>query len=134
MALFDDVVGILPLLREEAEGGMRDTGVTNRPGPLVTDPDTGVVTPGLVKVYEGKVKLQGAKSIAGEPVAGAHKFILENLQLHFPVGTGLRIDDVCTLTASELDPENVGLKFRLTEQDRGTYRTADRWNVELVVK
>lgn len=120
--------------RKRAERLMVTMGVARRPGPLVTDPDTGVVAPSLVDVYAGKCKLQGARSVAGEPVAGAHKFVIENLQLHFPVGTKLRVDDVCTLTASRLDPDLVGLKFRLTELDRGEMRTALRWNVELVVK
>lgn len=134
MSLADDLIGALPELRAQAEAMMTDTGSVRRPGPEVTDPETGVVTPGMVEVYAGKVKLQGARALAGEQVAGGHKFIIENLQLHFPVGSGLRIDDVCTLTASVLDPDQVGLSFRLTEKDRGTYRTADRWNVELVVK
>lgn len=110
------------------------TGIVHRPGPEMTDPDTGVVTPGLVEVYAGKCKLQGARALASEPVAGGQKLVIENLQIHFPTGSGLQIDDVCTLTASAMDPDLVGLKFRLTEKDRGELRTAARWNVELVVK
>lgn len=132
--LADDIADVLHDLRAQAESLMTDSCVARRPGPEVTDPITGEVTPGLTEIYAGKVKLQGARALAGEKNAGGHKFIIENLQLHFPVGTPLQIDDMVTLTASVLDPEQVGLIFRLTEKDRGTYRTAARWNVELVVK
>lgn len=133
MSLIDDLLAELPNLRAEAESLMTDAGVTHRPGEGVTDPETGVFAPGLTEVYAGKCKLQGAKAMANEPEAGGHRFMIENLQLHFPIGSDLRANDVHTLTDSVLDPTNVGLKFRLTEQDRGTFRTAERWNVELVV-
>lgn len=120
--------------RKRAERLMVAAGTVHRLGPEVTDPETGEVAPGLTVVYAGKCKVQGARALASEPVAGGHKFVIENLQVHFPVGTGLQVDDVCTVTASRMDPDMVGLKFRLTELDRGELRSAARWNVELVVK
>lgn len=120
--------------REAAESLMTDAGTVHRPGPEVTDPDTGVVTPGLVEVYDGACKVQGATAQAASPEAGGHAYVVESLQLHFPVSSQLKIDDVVTIAASPMDPDLVGLKFRLVELARGTFRTADRWNVELVVK
>lgn len=120
--------------REVAESLMTETCTAHRPGPEVTDPVTGVVAPGLVVVYAGACKVQGATAQAASPEAGGHSFVVEALQLHFPVSSSLRIDDVVTVTASPMDPDLVGLSFRLVELARGTYRTADRWNVELVVK
>lgn len=120
--------------RRRAARLMIATGVAHRPGPELTDPDTGVVTPGLVEVYAGACKVQGATAQAASPEAGGHAFVVESLQLHFPVSSQLKIDDVVTITASPMDPDLVGLKFRLVELARGTFRTADRWNVELVVK
>lgn len=120
--------------RRRAARLMIATGVVHRPGPEVTDPDTGVVTPGLVEVYGGACKVQGATAQAASPEAGGHAYVVESLQLHFPVSSQLKIDDVVTITASPMDPDLVGLTFRLVELARGTFRTADRWNVELVVK
>lgn len=120
--------------RAVAESLMADSCTVQRPGPELTDPDTGVVTPGLVEVYAGACKVQGATAQAASPEAGGHAFVVESLQLHFPVSSALRIDDVVTIDSSPMDPDLVGLKFRLVELARGTFRTADRWNVELVVK
>lgn len=140
MGFSDDILSALPDLREAAESLMIHTGVVRRPGLDVTDPDTAVVTPGLVEVYTGECKLQGAKSLASEPVAAGQKLIIENLQVHFPVRVALQIDDVVEMTVA-LDPDTgepdmdvQGKSFRLVELDRGSLRTAKRWNVELVVK
>lgn len=120
--------------RAVAESLMSDACTVRRPGPDVTDPDTGVVAPGLVVVYAGPCKVQSNQQVASEPSAGGHNFVVENLKVHFPVSSQLRIDDVVTIDSSVMDPDLNGLDFRLVDMPRGTYRTADRWNVELVVK
>lgn len=120
--------------RKRAERLMTDSCTTSRPGPNVTDPVTGEVTPSLTPVYTGACKVQGATAQAASPEAGGHAYVIESLQLHFPVSSQLRIDDIATITASTMDPDLVGSTFRLVELARGTFRTADRWNVELVVK
>ncbi|NKG22210.1 DUF6093 family protein [Paeniglutamicibacter terrestris] len=120
--------------RALAESLMLDSCMASRPGPNVTDPITGAVTPSLTPVYSGACKVQGATAQAANPEAGGHAYVIESLQLHFPVSSQLRIDDIATITASTMDPDLVGSKFRLVELARGTFRTADRWNVELVVK
>ncbi len=134
MTFSDDIVGALPFLREQAESLMLDSCTVSRPGPNVTDPVTGAVTPSLTPVYSGACKVQGATAQAANPEAGGHAYVIESLQLHFPVSSQLQIDDVATITASTMDPDLVGSTFRLVELARGTFRTADRWNVELVVK
>lgn len=120
--------------RRLAESLMSDACTAHRPGPETTDPETGETTPGLTEVYAGRCKVQVATAQAASPEAGGHAYVIESLQLHFPVTSQLFIDDVVTVTASPMDPDLVGLRFRLVELARGTYRTADRWNVELVVK
>lgn len=120
--------------RAVAESLMLDSCTTQRPGPNVTDPNTGAVTPSLTPVYTGACKVQGATAQAANPEAGGHAYVIEELQLHFPVSSHLRVDDVVTITASTMDADLVGSTFRLVELARGTFRTADRWNVELVVK
>lgn len=126
--------GVLPMLQEQAESLMLSTATAHRPGQETTDPETGETTPGLTEVYSGRCKVQGATAQAASPETGGHAYVIESLQLHFPVSSQLFIDDVVTVTASPMDPDLVGLRFRLVELARGTYRTADRWNVELVVK
>lgn len=120
--------------RKRAERLMTDSCTASRPGPNVTDPVTGAVTPSLTPVYSGACKVQGATAQAASPEAGGHAYVIESLQLHFPVSSQLQIDDIATITASTMDPDLVGASFRLVELARGSFRTADRWNVELVVK
>lgn len=131
MSLADDVMNVLPFLREQAEGLMFETGVASRPGESFTNEDGVVVTPSSV-VYEGKCKLQTTVAQAANPVSVGHRFTVENLQLHFPVGAPVQTGDSVRLTASQLDDSNVGSVFRLVELARGSQRTAARWNVELV--
>ena len=117
--------------RAEAEALMLTGVVVSRPGAPVTDADGAVVTP-LAEVFTGFCKVQTTVAQATSPVAGGHSFMVENLQLHFPVLSSLRVDDVAIVVSSAMDPDLVGLSFRIIEAARGTYRTADRWNVELV--
>ena len=119
--------------RAAAEALMVDECTAARPtGALVTDPGTGVDSPVSSVVYSGRCKVQSATAQAASPEAGGHAFTVEQLRLDFPASSSLRTGDVATITASELDPDLVGLAFRLVELARGTFRTADRWNVELV--
>ena len=131
MSLADDVADILPFLREQAESLMFETAVASRPGEPFTDEDGVVITPSSV-VYEGRCKLQTTVAQAASPVSAGHQFMVENLQLHFPVGAPVQTGDWAKLTASQLDDSNVGNAFRLVELARGSQRTAARWNVELV--
>lgn len=117
--------------RAEAEALMLTGVVVSRPGTPFTDADGVVVTP-LAEVFAGFCKVQTTVAQAASPVAGGHSFTVENLQLHFPVSSSLRVDDVAVVVSSVMDPDLVGLSFRIVEAARGTYRTADRWNVELV--
>ncbi|KUM31575.1 hypothetical protein AQ436_00085 [Arthrobacter sp. EpRS66] len=133
MSLADDVLGALPEFQAAAESLMIDSCEVERStGVQVTDPVTGVVTDEWLQVYSGRCKVQSRTAVAAEPVAGGHRFTLEQLAVHFPMGVKLRLDDRVTITASALDSSLVGLQFRLTELPRGSIRTANRWEVELV--
>lgn len=127
MSLEDDVLQG----RAEAEAIMLNNCIARRPGTDYTDPDGVVITP-LTDVYAGKCRVQTTVAQAASPVAGGHKYTVENLQLHFPALTSLKTGDVVTITTEGLDPSLVGLVFRLVELARGSQRTAARWNVELV--
>lgn len=118
--------------RLAAEALMIDTCLVERYTGEVTDPLTGVVSEGWETVYEGVCKVQGRQAQASSPVAGGHVFTVEQLMIHLPVSAQSRLDDRVTIVTATMDPDLVGATFRLTELARGTYRTADRWNVEAV--
>lgn len=118
--------------RQAAESLMIDTCLVERSLGEVTDPVTGVVSEGWLTVYEGVCKVQGRQAQASSPVAGGHVFTVEQLMIHLPVSAQSRLDDRVTIVTATMDPDLVGSTFRLTELARGTYRTADRWNVEAV--
>lgn len=118
--------------RLAAEALMIDSCVVERSIGEVTDPLTGVVTDGWETVYEGVCKVQGRQAQASSPVAGGHSYTVEQLMIHLPVSAQSRLDDRVTIVIATMDPDLVGATFRLTELARGTYRTADRWNVEAV--
>lgn len=118
--------------RLAAEALMIDTCLVERSVGEVTDPVTGVVSEGWKTVYTGVCKVQGRQAQATSPVAGGHAFTVEQLMIHLPVSAQSRLDDRVTIVSATMDPDLVVATFRLTELARGTYRTADRWNVELV--
>lgn len=117
-----------------AEALMSSLCIVRRPGPLATDPETGVVAPSLVVVYEGKCRVQSSDIGESTADAGGHRFVLWDAKVYFPAGSGLRVDDVCEVIASPLNADEVGNSYRIKERRIGSHKTADRWNVELVVK
>lgn len=119
--------------RQAAESLMLDACVIERDtGATVTDPVTGKVVKVFETIYAGKCKVQGRSAVSLNQSAGGHVFTVEQLMVHLPVSAQSQLDDRVTVTVAHLDADLVGLKLRLTELARGTYRTADRWNVELV--
>lgn len=120
--------------REMAEELMLDTCQVERSLGLVTDPVTAVVSEAWETVYAGKCKVAGDKTQAASPQAGGHVFTVEQLQVHLPVSALSVTGDRVTIQSAVLDADLVGTQFRLTELARGSYRTADRWNVELVTQ
>ena len=127
MSLASDVLAVLPVLRAEAESLMIDTCTITRPGDSVTDPDSGVVTPGTTPVYSGKCKVQSKDSATSTPEAGEAVFVVVSRQIHIPVGAAdVRNDDVVTVTASVLNPFGVGRRYRVEGFTPDSYDTAAR--------
>ena len=120
--------------RAAAESLMTTTCTVGRPtGEFVTHPDTGVDTPEVRPVaVRGICKVQAATPQAAAPVVGGQAITVERLQIHLPIGDPVRPGDTVTITGSPMDPALVGSVFRLTELARGTYRTAQRWDAELI--
>ena len=119
---------------------MVDACTVDRPGPPVTDPETGAVSATSTPIYgpdsaeAGKCKVQRTATQASNPTAGGHQFTLQDSRVDFPVSAGpLMVDDVVTLTASVLDPQLVGRSFRVTELFHKSYATAQRTTVSEVV-
>lgn len=113
--------------RRAAENLMLDTCTVKRVTGTSTDDNTAAVTPTYSTVYSGLCKLQrpaaaGRRDIAEDSVAVAP------LELHLPISgsAGIQTDDVVTVTASQLDADNVGKVFRIAGPARGTFRTARR--------
>lgn len=119
--------------RAAAESLMVDECAVSRPGEPFTDPESGVVSPSSVPVYSGACKVQAAGAQSANPVAGGHLFSTLDSRVDFPVEAGpFQVDDVVTITASLLDPLQVGRVFRVTEVLRKSFATAQRCRVEEV--
>lgn len=114
---------------------MLDSCKVERPGDPVTDQESGTVTPSMSPVYAGKCKVQQTMSQGANPSAGSHAFTIQDSRVDFPVSAGpLMVDDVVTITASELDPQLVGTVFRVSELFHKTYATAQRTRVDEVTE
>lgn len=133
MSLADDVIGVLPVFRAEAEALMVDECVIRRgPGEPVIDPDTGAVTDGTGEtVYTGKCKVQSKDSSTASPDAGGHSFVMVSRQIHIPANAAdIRDDDVVEITASRFNSFTVGKKYRVEGFTPDTFDTAFRLPVK----
>ena len=120
--------------RREAESLMLDMCTVSRLGEPVTDPETGVVTPGETFVYSGPCKVQQTISQASNPSAGGHQFTVQDVRWDTPVTAGpFLVGDVVTMVASVLDPQLVGRAFRVIETFHKSGATAQRTRVSEVV-
>jgi hypothetical protein len=106
---------------------MVDACTVTRPGPDVTDPDTGVVTSTNVTTYTGRCKVQGLDPQEATPVAGGYSFTVQRYRVDVPVGAYRpAIGDVVTITAAALDPYLAGRDYRVVALLHKTAATAYR--------
>lgn len=133
MTFAQDVIGVLPFLRAQAESLMVDECTITRPGEPVTDPDTGVVTAGDVVVYSGRCKVQSKDSSVATPDAGGASFVVVSRQVHIPANAAdVQDDDVVTVTASLLNSFTVGKQYRVEGFEPDSYDTAFRLPVKIL--
>ena len=119
--------------RLQAELLMFDSCTVDRPGPVVTDPDTGVVAPSLTRIYEGRCKVQQTIAQSSNPTAGGHSFTVQSTRWDTPVSAGpFAVNDVVTMTGAVLDPQLVGRVYRVVELFHKSGATAQRVRVEEV--
>lgn len=123
--------------RRAAEQIMTDTCRITRPtGGFTTDPDTGADVPSSTVVYpvgdeDGRCKLTSTPQTGEQRDSEVSRFSIESPRLHLPVSAAVRVGDLVEIVASEENPGNVGPMGELTDLNRGTYRTAQRWNLEV---
>lgn len=119
--------------RTQAELLMFDACIVDRPGPVVTDPDSGVAAPSLSRIYEGKCKVQQTIAQSSNPTAGGHSFTVQSTRWDTPVSAGpFAVNDVVTMTGAVLDPQLVGRVYRVVELFHKSGATAQRVRVEEV--
>lgn len=120
--------------RAAAERLMVDSCVIRQPATVGDmDPDTGVRPEVLGAVaYTGKCKVQTYEAHESTPESGAHQYSLQRLSLHIPATVQVDVDYIATITASELDPNLVGKRFRVAGFLHKTFATANRLQVEEV--
>lgn len=109
--------------------------ITRGGGASTFDPDTGeYTTPAGSTIYVGKCEVQVTDSLnAQDADAGGEVATVLRLTLKVPVSvTGVRIDDVATVTDSVLDPDLVGRTFRVVSPHSKSFATARRLQVEEV--
>lgn len=120
--------------RRAAEALMIDTCTVTRLTGSSTDPETGVITPTTATIYTGKCKIQQPGVASGGPAnLGEATVMVSHPQLHLPIAaTGVRSDDVATVTAAALDPDLVGRRYAIRVPAAKTFATARRLDIELV--
>lgn len=119
--------------RLQAELLMFDSCTVDRPGPVVTDPDTGVAAPSLERIYDGKCKVQQTIAQSSNPTAGGHSFTVQSTRWDTPISAGpFAVNDVVTMTGAVLDPQLVGRVYRVVELFHKSGATAQRVRVEEV--
>lgn len=119
--------------RQAAERLMTDTCVIQRPtGEYETNQDTGVDEPVFEQVYSGMCKLGSTPSTGENLESGDHRYQVERPRLHLPITAEVQSGDQATITATETVNVSTGIPLRLMDLNRGTHKTSQRWNVEVV--
>lgn len=114
---------------------MTDTCVVSRAtGETTVDPDTGQVTPEVVEVFSGPCRLGSAPSPGREVESGEYQYLIESPRLHLPHDADVQSGDEAVITETETDNVSLGRRLVLVDLNRGTHRTSQRWNVEVVTR
>lgn len=99
------------------------------------DPDTGLrpEVPGAV-VYAGNCKVQTYEAHEANPESGDHVFSVQRSSIHIPATVEVPVGHLLTVTASVLDPNLVGRRFRVSAVLHKTFATANRLQVDEVTE
>ena len=120
--------------REFLEGMMTSACTISRTSAPIFNESTGEYDATSTLVYSGPCRLKQGNTQVSQVEAAGQLLISQDSILSLPVATSgaVREDDVATITANELDPALVGLKFRVKAGHSQTNATARRLPVELV--
>jgi len=117
--------------RIAAEALMVDSCRIERPGEVVTDPDSGVVSPSHELVYEGRCKVQQTLAQSTDAEAGGAVFTVQGSRLDIPVGAGpVRTGDRVRMLSGVHNPALAGNVYRIVELFEKSWQTAQRVRVE----
>ena len=115
----------------DAERMMVDVCRIERPGEVVTDPETGVVSPSFELVYEGPCKVQQTLAQSSSQESGGAMFTVQDSRLDIPVGAGpVAPGDRATMLTGVYNPALVGNVYRVTDLYEKSLQTAQRLRVE----
>lgn len=120
--------------RRDAETFMTDACVISRLTGHTTDSVTAKVVETRRQLYSGSCRVTGSEAQANTPEAVGHQNTVENQMVYLPFNSEAEAGDEVLITESLLDPQLVGLKFKIKAMARGSQLTARRWTVELVTK
>ena len=119
--------------RQAAEALMVDACTITRVTGQTTNTQTAAITPTTATVYTGKCRLQQQGRMS-RPTTVAEEYVFQTqreLQLPMSV-TGVRINDIVTVTASALDPDSAGRTYWVRELFDKTHGTSRRIGIEEV--
>lgn len=101
-------------------------------GPLNPTTRQYPVTPGALR-YSGMAKVQTTDTIGNANDAAERVVMRTRFEVHLPMSApAAEVDDVIAITASELDPQLTGRRFRVVSLVHKTFMTARRLAVEEV--
>lgn len=106
---------------------MADTCTIRRVTGQTTDED-GNVTPTYDVLYTGRCRVQTRDPYESKPEAGDHQSVVLRDVVMVPVSvTGITSGDLVETTASALDPDLVGRRWRIAGPSRKTHMTQRRF-------
>jgi hypothetical protein len=115
--------------RAAAERNMVDACTVTRYTVTATDRETGVQTRTPTSIYSGRCRVQqrAAARPGGRRDVGEASVVEVDYVLQLPMSvTGVQVEDVVAITASGLDPDLPGRKFRVASQAAKTHASARR--------
>lgn len=133
--LGEAIATALPGLRVQAESRMRDECVIVDPdASKVWNPDTLQYELVPATVYTGKCRVRRAAEQVSQGEQAGQLFITQRVTLSLPfsdpTSADVEKDHVVEVTASQTDPDMVGVKFTVQGAPHGSDMTARRFELE----
>lgn len=102
-------------------------------GPMDDNIGQRVETVGAV-VYEGRCKVQTYEAHESTPASGQHVWSVQRYTIHLPATAEVSVDCLVTVTASVLDANLVGRRYRVAAFLHKSMATANRIAVDEVTE